>query len=200
MKQNGLIVGLILAGLLGVAWIVLAATTGYGTALLGVVFGLIAGLCIRFCSGATHSPAAPLTAAMIAAVVVYSAGYFAPQEERPKAPVEEEITDEAMVVSAAAELADQWVMEGREVPWPEGVTSATASKQSDFPPALWQAALNQWRLTPPARKARCREMRKVNLQRTRDEDSGDCFAWVWGLAFTALAGVVAAATCVIGVD
>ena len=198
MKENGLILGLVLAGLLGAAWIAMAATTGYGTAQLGLAFGLIAGLCIRLCSGGEHSPVWSLAAAVIAVIVVFASGYFAPNSRRSQTTVEEQLTDEAMVVSTATQLAERWAMEGGELPWPEGVDASTASKRSDFPPALWQAASRQWQSMPPRVKARCREARKANLQQTGTGSFAGRFGWVWGIAFPALAGIVAAATCVIG--
>ena len=105
-----------------------------------------------------------------------------------------------MVVSTAVQLAEEWAMEGRTIEWPQGVDQTTASKQSDFPPTLWQAASRQWTMTPPVVKARCRERRKANLQTTHTDDPVIGFDWMWSVAFAALAGVVAAATCALGSD
>ena len=66
MKQNGLIIGLILACLLGTAWVIVAATTGFLTGAWGVAFGLAVGLCFRFCCGASGLPASALSAALVA--------------------------------------------------------------------------------------------------------------------------------------
>ena len=84
MKQNGLIIGLILACLLGTAWVIVAATTGFLTGAWGVAFGLAVGLCFRFCCGASGLPASALSAALVAVVVVFAAGWFAPRDEQPR--------------------------------------------------------------------------------------------------------------------
>lgn len=201
MKESGWTVSLVLAGLFGAFWIGLAARTGYGTASLGVAFGLVIGACFRVFGGARQMAIVASVAGLLTVSVAFTAACVAPSREQPKTSVEEQITDEAMVVSTAQQIAEEWTMEGREMAWPAGHSAATAAETDHFPPQLWQAALRQWQLTPPAVKARCRECRKANLLRSREDSAGYDVGWVLaGLGWSALAGIVAVATCIIGTE
>jgi hypothetical protein len=167
--------------------------------LLGPVIGIAAGFVFRLQGGERKSAPGGILAGLLAASFVFVAAFAVPAVQRPRSSVEEQLTDEAMIVSAAVQLAEQWVMEGREPRWPEGSGPDSAAKPADFPPELWNAALCQWRMTPPSARECCREMRKANLLRLRDESSNHDLEWLWrGLGGSVLAGFVATTTCILG--
>lgn len=60
--------------------------------------------------------------------------------------------EEAMVASAADEIAGEMIDGGQSIEWPAGMNYEDASRQADYPAEIWQQAQERWNALPEVKK------------------------------------------------
>lgn len=141
-------IGASIGALIGAAiWATIGYTTGYEVGWIAWGLGALVGLGMAVGSGRTAGPSGGMVAVVIALAGIgvgkYAAFYLAVDQEVNKH-TSRGVDSDHLISQIADELANERETAGKKINWPNQKPLEERTRESDYPPDLWQAARKIW--------------------------------------------------------
>ena len=156
--MKALIAGVVAGSIGAAAWAGISYATGYEIGWIAWGIGALVGIAVAW---ASDGGIAPGLVAVVLSLLSILAGKYAAVHFLFEREIGDEATfisenmpdleNEELVISYVADdIVEERLAQGETIEWPGGVDPEVPDEESDYPPALWSAALEQWNAMPPA--------------------------------------------------